>query len=308
MPIRIAIVGAGRVATQQHLPALRRSENYSLVACASLAGSLPGVPTYSSVEELLTRGPAFEALAMCQPPQARFAAARTALQAGKHVLLEKPPCATLGEVEALRQLAQSQGLSLFSAWHSRCAPGVEAARHWLADRRVIRGSIIWKEDVRQWHPGQEWIWQPGGLGVFDAGINALSIASYILPGELIVSAGVLEVPEGRATPIAARLHLSAQGDVPVAVLLDWRQPGEPTWTIQIDTEDGCLALAAGGSRLSIDGQPREVGPEREYDGLYARFAQLVDTGSIELDSAPLRIVADAYMRCEWVTVEAFQDP
>jgi D-galactose 1-dehydrogenase len=42
-------------------------------------------------------------------------------------------------------------------------------------------NVIWREDVRVWHPGQDWIWQPGGLGVFDPGINALSIITHILP-------------------------------------------------------------------------------------------------------------------------------
>ena len=42
-------------------------------------------------------------------------------------------------------------------------------------------KVTWKEDVRKWHPGQEWIWQPGGFGVFDPGINALSIVTKILP-------------------------------------------------------------------------------------------------------------------------------
>jgi hypothetical protein len=42
-------------------------------------------------------------------------------------------------------------------------------------------EIVWHEDVRKWHPGQQWIWEPGGFGVFDPGINALSIATRIFP-------------------------------------------------------------------------------------------------------------------------------
>jgi hypothetical protein len=41
--------------------------------------------------------------------------------------------------------------------------------------------IEWREDVRVWHPGQTWIWEPGGFGVSDPGINALSVATRILP-------------------------------------------------------------------------------------------------------------------------------
>ena len=51
---------------------------------------------------------------------------------------------------------------------------------WLAGRTIRRVECTWKEDVRVWHPGQAWIWEPG-IGVFDPGINALSVLTRILP-------------------------------------------------------------------------------------------------------------------------------
>ncbi|RAG46972.1 gfo/Idh/MocA family oxidoreductase, partial [Burkholderia multivorans] len=91
-----------------------------------------------------------------------------------------------GEVAALEALARSRGLTLFATWHSRCASAVEPARAWLATREIRAVQVRWKEDVRRWHPGQQWIWEPGGLGVFDPGINALSIVTRILPRELVL--------------------------------------------------------------------------------------------------------------------------
>ncbi|WP_250845344.1 hypothetical protein, partial [Escherichia coli] len=88
--------------------------------------------------------------------------------------------------------------------HSRYAPAVEAARAFLMSAKINSAAIIWKEDVRRWHPNQEWIWEPGGFGVFDPGINALSIATYILPPMFITSA-VLDFPENRAAPVAAQV-------------------------------------------------------------------------------------------------------
>ena len=55
------------------------------------------------------------------------------------------------------------------------------------------GRIIWKEDVHHWHPGQRWIWEPGGFGVFDPGINALSVLTEILPTKSCVEARVARV-------------------------------------------------------------------------------------------------------------------
>ncbi len=54
-------------------------------------------------------------------------------------------------------------------------------REWCAARALTRvGYYLEKEDVRRWHPGQDWIWEAGGFGVFDPGINALSILTEVL--------------------------------------------------------------------------------------------------------------------------------
>lgn len=142
------------------------------------------------------------------PPQVRFSFAQKALASGKHVLLEKLPGATLSEVEALIALATQKDCILFAGWHSRFAPAVETAKNWLADKQIRKVEIIWKEDVRRWHPGQKWIWDAGGLGVFDPGINALSILTEILPMELFLTKARLEFPANCQTPIAATLAFS----------------------------------------------------------------------------------------------------
>ena len=68
-----------------------------------------------------------------------------------------------------------------TTWHAQHHATVDAAARALAGKRVASMGIIWHEDVHKWHPGQDWIWQPGGFGVFDPGINAFSIATRISP-------------------------------------------------------------------------------------------------------------------------------
>src|SRR5262245_492475 len=174
-PLRVAIVGFGKIARDQHVPAISATEGVELVAVADPVSSLPGVPHASTLVDLLRDGPAFDAVAVCTPPQVRSAQAATALAAGKHVLLEKPPGATMAEIAPLSTAARAAGRTLFTAWHSRHAPAVEPLREILAGRKINSIGITWKEDVRVWHPGQAWIFEAGGLGVFDPGINALSI-------------------------------------------------------------------------------------------------------------------------------------
>jgi len=144
-------------------------------------------------------------VALCTPPQGRHLQAEAALRAGKHVLLEKPPGATVSELNPLIDAAQQAGRTLFASWHSRFAPAVEPARHFLASRNIKSVVVEWKENVKIWHPGQAWIWEPAGFGVFDPGINAFSIATKIFPGGLFVESAELSFPENAQTPIAAEI-------------------------------------------------------------------------------------------------------
>ncbi|ACB23328.1 MULTISPECIES: Gfo/Idh/MocA family protein [Methylobacterium] len=305
-PIRIGLVGVGKIARDQHLPVLAASPDYALVAVASPHGGLDGVPSYATLEAMLAAHGDLDAVALCQPPQARFAAALAGIAAGRHVFLEKPPGATLAEVGLLVAAARDRGVSLFASWHSRYAPGVEPARRWLSGRRIRSVAIAWLEDVRHWHPGQDWIWDAGGMGVFDPGINALSIATHILPPFFLTGA-TLSVPANRQAPIAADLHFADAAGTPIRARFDWRQTGPQTWDIRVETDDGPLVLSRGGAALSIAGRDRPLPPEAEYRGLYDRFAALVRSGASDVDLNPLIHAADAFMRGERRTVEAFTD-
>ncbi len=206
--ITLAIVGLGKIARDQHLPAIDAVDGIRLAAVASRNAGLDGLPSFHDIEDLLHSGEAVDAVSLCTPPQGRFRQAHAALTARRHVMLEKPPGATLSEVQALTRLADKQGVTLFATWHSREAAAVEPARKFLAAAAIRSVSVRWKEDVRHWHPGQQWIWEPGGLGVFDPGINALSIVTHILPERFFLTGSELYFPENRAAPIAASLAAS----------------------------------------------------------------------------------------------------
>ncbi|CCE95334.1 D-galactose 1-dehydrogenase [Sinorhizobium fredii HH103] len=306
-PIRIAIVGVGKIVRDQHLPALAKNADYQLIAAASRHGTVDGIDNFKSIEAMLEAVPAIEAVSLCMPPQYRYEAARTALEAGKHVFLEKPPGATLSEVADLQALAAAKGLSLFASWHSRYAPAVEAAKAFLASTTIRNVKIIWKEDVRHWHPNQEWIWAAGGLGVFDPGINALSIITHILPRPIFITAATLEFPENRDAPIAASIAFSDAQKLDVSAEFDWRQTGKQSWDIVADTEAGEMVLSEGGAKLAVNGKIVHDEPEQEYPMLYQRFAEIIKEGSSDVDLSPLRHVADAFMLGRRKFVEVFYD-
>lgn len=305
--IKLAIVGVGKIVRDQHLPAIAANADFELIATASRHGTVEGVPSYHTIEELIAAVPDVTAVSLCMPPQYRYEAAYTALNAGKHVFLEKPPGATLSEVQDLVRLADSKGLSLFASWHSRYAPAVEAAKSFLASTNINSVHVIWKEDVRHWHPNQEWIWQAGGLGVFDPGINALSIITHILPRALFITKATLEFPENRDAPIAADIHFSDVTKMPVHAEFDWRQTGKQSWDIVAETEAGQMVLSEGGAKLSINGELTFAEPEREYPALYERFAEIIKAKTSDVDLAPLTHVADAFLLGRHKFVDSFYD-
>ena len=306
-PIRIAIVGLGKIARDQHIPAIRGNGNFDIAATVSPhSPPMEGIPQFASIEELLEKGPAVDAVALCTPPQVRYDIAVTALKAGMHVFLEKPPGATLAEVEALKDRADKVGVTLFASWHSRFAAGVAPARAWLAERTVKSAKIVWREDVRVWHPGQDWIWQPGGLGVFDPGINALSIITHILPRPMFLKDATLSLPANRAAPIAADIDFQDTAGAPIHMDLDWRQTGPQSWDITVETDAGELKLSSGGAVLTLP-SGTERNEDLAYAGLYARFANLIRGGRSDVDVAPMRLVADAFLRGKRETVDEFHD-
>jgi D-galactose 1-dehydrogenase len=305
--IKIAIVGLGKIARDQHVPSLHSSEAFELVAVASPHGKLDGVPNFSDIETLLRAMPEVKAVALCTTPQVRYDIARFALQQGRHVLLEKPPGVTVSEVLQLADLAKQRGVTLFASWHSRHARAVEPARAWLACRNIARVVVTWKEDVRVWHPGQTWIWKPGGLGVFDPGINALSILTGIIPGPFALKSAELSYPGNCETPIAARLSLTGPRGAMTHVELDFLQTGRQTWDIDVETDAGFLSLSMGGSVMVVDNRPVAIPSTSEYANLYTHFAELIHRGRIDVDVAPLQLVADAFLCGRHVAVEPFAE-
>lgn len=305
--IQIAIVGVGKIVRDQHLPAIAANPDFQLIATASRNGTVDGIPAHGSIEDMLESVPAIDAVSLCMPPQYRYEAAKAAIRAGKHVFLEKPPGATLSEVQELVREAKEAGVSLFASWHSRYAPAVEPAKAFLSTHKIHSVEVNWKEDVRHWHPNQEWIWQAGGLGVFDPGINALSIMTHILPQAIFIEKATLEFPENRDAPIAAKMDFASADGWKLAADFDWRQTGKQSWDIIAKTDGGTLRLSDGGAHLFIDEVEQPQTAEREYPALYERFAEIIKAKTSDVDLAPLTHVADAFMLGRRKFVNSFHD-
>ena len=289
-PIGIAIIGFGKIAADSHVPAIEGNDRFELLATSSRSCAGPQ-PCHADWRQLLAQVEGLEAVAITTPPGPRMEIAVECAKAGLHVLLEKPPTVTLGEAEQLRSV--NPEVTMFATWHARHNPAVLAAADLLAGKQVKSMRITWHEDVHKWHPGQKWIWEPGGFGVFDPGINAFSIATAILPGLLTVKSAELYVPENAQTPIAVEIAFAGG---PFSASLDWRRSEGEEWTISVETADGlALRLERGGGDLVVNGAKQACEGMGEYPSIYERFVDLIDNRRSEMDLAPLRLVADCLL-------------
>ena len=92
----------------------------------------------------------------------------------------------------------------------------------------------------------------------------------------------------------------------MSAVLDWRQTGEQTWNITVETDDGTsLLLRKGGTELLVEGASLVAEPSQEYEAIYAHFAQLLKSGRSHIDIAPLQLVSDCFMLGRRAETEEF---
>lgn len=121
-PIKTAIIGFGSVAEKMHAPLIDVCADLQLVAsverrttrCEEL---YPGVTTYRNLDELLAADVA-ELIVITTPNEFHFPMAKQCLEAGKHVVVDKPVTIFSHEAEELNKLAKEKGLIL-SVFHNR---------------------------------------------------------------------------------------------------------------------------------------------------------------------------------------------
>lgn len=306
---KIAVIGIGKIAEDQHLPVIDRSPDFELAACVSTRGvGHRDVPVFRTPAELYKAMPEVKLVAVCTPPGVRHALVREAIDAGKDVLLEKPPTPTITEFHDLVAHGEKKGRVLFQTWHSRYNAAVDAARLILKDEGVASVRIDWRESVRKWHPGQDWVWEPGGFGVCDPGINALSIFTRILPFPVFVDSARLGFPANRQTPVDVEITFkSTQKHQPrMSAGFNWLEETGEVWTIAVETRKGnALTLEKGGTVLRVNGLETVANPSEEYEAIYERFARLLGKRRSDMDGSPLLLVADAFLLGARETVEPF---
>src|SRR5262249_46825578 len=116
-PIRVGVVGCGAVAERYHLPAMLASADITVVAFAdpvigradALASRVNGARAVSSHRDLIDD---LDLVVLAVPNAAHASIAIELLEAGVHVLVEKPMARTTAECDAMRAAAERHGAIL----------------------------------------------------------------------------------------------------------------------------------------------------------------------------------------------------
>lgn len=296
---KIAVIGVGKIAQDQHLPVIDGSADFELAATVSTRGlAHKGLPVFKTPAELYAAMPEINVVSICTPPGIRHQYVREALDAGKDVMMEKPPTTTIAELDDLIAHAKRLDRVLYQTWHSQYNAAVDRAKALLAEQGVTAARIDWRESVRKWHPGQDWVWEPGGFGVCDPGINAFSIFTKVMPYPVFVEASMLTFPANRQTPIDVAITFkSAQAHKPkLSAGFNWLEESGEIWTIRFETGTGdVVKLEGGGRTLKINDAVVLQHGDGEYAAMYDHFADLLDRHESDVDTTPFRLMSDVFL-------------
>lgn len=190
--LRVGIVGAGGIAQHVHIPNYKKfSDRVEIVAIADVAvdrakevaEKMEIAHYFSTVDEMLA-GVKLDAVSICTPNKFHAASAIAALQAGCHVLCEKPPAMTVAEAEAMAEAAKTAGKYLTFGFHYRHSQEVETLRRFidageLGDVYATTATAVRRRGIPGWGVFTNKALQGGGP-LIDIGVHMLDTALYLM--------------------------------------------------------------------------------------------------------------------------------
>ena len=279
-PIGVAVAGLG-FGEKVHLPALHANPDLRTLALwhprqdrLDAACAIHGLPGYDGWDALLA-DPAVEAVIIATPPESRFELARRALEAGKHLLLEKPIALHGEQACELQRLAIAKGLSVAVDYEYRAVPLFMQAERLLRSGAVGQPWLVkldWLMGSRA-DPSRCWNWysqaSKGGGVIGALGTHAFDMLAWLVgPVASVSSLNGVSIPErphpeGGMAPVDAedvslvQARLQWQGSsekmVPAQInLASVARNGRGCW-LEIYGSEGCLVLGSSNQKDYVHG-------------------------------------------------------
>ena len=190
--LRVGIIGAGGIAKDVHIPSyLACGEKVEIVAVADIAVERAQEVAmafnishvFASYKEMLEKVE-LDAVSVCVPNKFHAEATIAALEAGCHVLCEKPPAMTVAEAELMARTAEKSGKYLSYGFHYRYQAEVETAKAFidggeLGEIYSARVHAIRRRGIPGWGVFTNKELQGGGP-LIDIGVHMLDTALYLM--------------------------------------------------------------------------------------------------------------------------------
>jgi predicted dehydrogenase len=196
MSIGVGVIGCGSAASRLHLPVLQRLPGVRVTAIASdTPASLSALgdryavrARYRDYHDLL-RDPAVDAVVVCVPPALHEPVGLAALDAKKHVLMEKPLALSLGQCATLVRAAESAPVTTMVGFHLRWHALVLETREWIVGgrlgslellRTVFTSGIRRRTDLPAWRTRR----QSGGGVLIESGVHYYDLWRFLTSSEV----------------------------------------------------------------------------------------------------------------------------
>ncbi|PLT27742.1 Gfo/Idh/MocA family protein [Peribacillus deserti] len=205
--LKIGVIGCGSIARHRHLPEYAAHKNAEIAAVCDIVEERAdemavkyGARAYTNYEELLA-DPSLDAISVCTPNYLHAPVSIAALNAGKHVLCEKPMATSKEEADAMIEAAKQSGKKLMIGHNQRFVPSHVKARQLIESGAAGR---IYSFRTAFGHPGPEgwsidgresWFFKKeeafiGAMG--DLGVHKADLIRYLLGEEIVEAAAFVE--------------------------------------------------------------------------------------------------------------------
>ena len=325
-PIRLAVIGTGAISQVVHVPILAEREDVDLVALADADAAKAGtiarrfdIDEVIEVKEALTRDD-LDGVVLCTPNQSHEEMALEALEAGKHVFVERPIATSSAGAARVIEAAKAAGTCLSVGLSHRFRPEVAALRSFIAGGELgklyaVRGSWLTRRV-----PLMRATWRQnkavsGGGAMIDLGVPALDLCLWIVGYPTIRSVSCVLHQGDHEVEDAATLMFESEDAIVFSIEVSNRLfAGEDRYYGRVMGTEGSGSFPPlevykqlGGRPLSVTPrQPRPRGGEDPYTNAYRRLIDLFVRGVagrsvIELPEEQvvlMRLIEGAYESAE----------
>lgn len=237
--LRVGLLGTGAIAQMVHLPLLKALPNVELQAVSDIDGAKAAtiakrleIPHVFDDDDALLASDAVDAVIICSPSYLHQRQAIAALEAGLHVLTERPLAMDAHGARAVIDAADSAGRTLGVAYNNRYRPDTRSVKAFVESGelgRVFSVHGTWfNRKLRLKRPTWRQRKETAGGGAFmDLGIQALDLCLWMLdyPAVERVSAH-LHPGEGMEVEDAASVLLGLEGGATLSIQVSWTLHGE----------------------------------------------------------------------------------